>query len=87
MDEGDGTFVFAGHASIDELVERLDVDIEREGFETVGGFLLSHAGRVPVAGESFEIAGLQLQVLEAQRRRVSRVRVRKQPQPAEQGTS
>jgi CBS domain containing-hemolysin-like protein len=40
-----------------------------------------------VAGESFEIAGLQLQVLEAQRRRVSRVRVRKQPQPAEQGTS
>ena len=87
VDEGDGTFVFAGHASIDELVERLDVDIEREGFETVGGFLLSHAGRVPVAGESFEIAGLQLQVLEAQRRRVSRVRVRKQPQPAEQGTS
>jgi len=84
VDEGDGTFVFAGNAGIDELIERLDVEIEREGFETVGGFLLSHAGRVPVAGESFEIAGLELQVLEAQRRRVNRVRVRKQPQPAEQ---
>ena len=87
VDEGDGTFVFAGNANIDELVERLGVDIEREGFETVGGFLLSHAGRVPVAGESFEIAGLQLQVLEAQRRRVNRVRVRRQAQPATQASS
>jgi putative hemolysin len=83
-EEGDGTFVFSGQAAIDELMERLDVQIEREGFETVGGFLLAHAGRVPNQGETFDIEGLHVEVLETQRRRVTRVRVRKQPQPAEQ---
>jgi CBS domain containing-hemolysin-like protein len=28
---------------IDEVAQRLDVEIEREGFETVGGYLLSHS--------------------------------------------
>ena len=47
VDEGNGSFLFSGKVDIDEVVERLKVPIEREGFETVGGFLLSHVGRVP----------------------------------------
>src|SRR5919106_8330 len=42
VDEGNGRFVFSGKVDIAEVVERLRVPIEREGFETVGGFLLSH---------------------------------------------
>ena len=37
-DEGDGTFVFSGKVSVDEVSDRLGVEIEREGFETVGGY-------------------------------------------------
>ena len=48
VDEGHGVFVFSGKVDIDEMAECLGIDIEREGFETVGGFILSHAGRVPV---------------------------------------
>ena len=44
-DEGDGAFVFSGKVSVDEVRDRLGVEIEREGFETVGGYLLSHLGR------------------------------------------
>jgi hypothetical protein len=40
--------VFSGAADVDEIGDRLHVPIEREGFETVGGFLLSHLGHVPV---------------------------------------
>ena len=47
VDEGNGVFVFSGKVDIDEMAECLGIDIEREGFETVGGFILSHAGRVP----------------------------------------
>jgi magnesium and cobalt exporter, CNNM family len=36
-DEGDGVFVFSGKVSVDEVRDRLGVEIEREGFETVGG--------------------------------------------------
>ena len=66
------------------LAERLGVPIEREGFETVGGFLLSRLGRVPVVGESFEVDGLSVEVLEAERRRITKVRIRRL-QPVHEG--
>jgi putative hemolysin len=75
VDEGDGRFVVSGKANIDELAQRLSVDIERGGFETVGGYLLSHIGRVPAIGEKFEIDGLSVEVIEAERRRINRVRI------------
>jgi len=67
--------VFSGKAHVDLMAERLHVRLEGEGFETVGGFLLSQLGRVPATGERFEIDGLSVEVLEAERRRITRVRV------------
>jgi len=75
IDEGDGRFVVSGKANIDELAQRLNVEIERGGFETVGGYLLSNIGRVPAIGEKFEIDGLTVEVLEAERRRINKVRI------------
>ena len=75
MDEGNGRFVFSGKVNIDEVAQRLDVEIEREGFETVGGYLLSHLGRVPAVGERFELDGLSVEVLDAERRRINKVRM------------
>ncbi len=77
VDEGHGRFVFSGKVDVDEVAKCLDVDIERAGFETVGGFLLSHLGRVPVVGERFDIDGLTVEVLDAERRRVNKVRITK----------
>ena len=77
VDEGNGTFVFSAKVDVDKVADRLGVDIERQGFETVGGYVLSHLGRVPTAGESFDIDGLSVEVLEAERRRVHRVRIRR----------
>jgi CBS domain containing-hemolysin-like protein len=77
VDEGHGRFVFSGKVDIDEVVQRLDVHIERAGFETVGGYLLSHLGRVPVVGERFDIDELTVEVLDAERRRINKVRITK----------
>jgi putative hemolysin len=77
-DEGNGTFVFSGKVSVDEVRDRLGVEIEREGFETVGGFLLSHLGRMPYVGERIELDELSFEVLEVERRRITKVRVRRQ---------
>ena len=81
VDEGDGTFVFSGKVSVDEVKDRLGIEIEREGFETVGGYLLSHLGRMPYVGERFEVDGLDVEVLEVERRRITKVRLRRS-QPA-----
>jgi CBS domain containing-hemolysin-like protein len=75
VDEGNGRFVFSGKVHIDELAQRLDVEIEREGFETVGGYLMHHIGRVPAVGEHFEIDGLGVDILDAERRRINKVRI------------
>ena len=75
VDEGPGRFVFSGKVNIDEVAQRLDVPIEREGFETVGGFLMHHIGRVPQVGEKFDIGELVVEVLDAERRRINRVRI------------
>jgi len=75
VDEGNGTFVFSGTADVDEIEDRLGVPIEREGFETVGGFLLSHVGRVPQSGETFDVDGLHVEVMDAERRRIRKVRI------------
>lgn len=77
VEEPDGAVVFSGNAHVEDLAERLKVDVVAEGFETVGGYLLSHLGRVPTSGEMFDIDGLAVEVLEAERRRVNRVRIRR----------
>jgi CBS domain containing-hemolysin-like protein len=77
VDEGGGRFVFHGKVDIDEVAQRLGVQIEREGFETVGGFLMTHLGRVPAVGERVDIDGLTVEVLEVDRRRVHKVRMRR----------
>jgi len=83
-DEGDGTFVFSGKVSVDEVRDRLGVEIEREGFETVGGYLLSHLGHMPYVGETFDVDDLAVEVLEVERRRITKVRVRRRvPMEAE----
>jgi putative hemolysin len=77
VDEGNGIWVFSAKASIDAVRDRLDVAIQPEGFETVGGYVLTRVGRVPAVGETFELDGLQVEVLEAERRRIHKVRVRR----------
>jgi putative hemolysin len=77
VEEGDGSWVFSAKANIDEVRDRLDVEIEPEGFETVGGYVLTRVGRVPAVGETFELDGLLVEVLEADRRRIHKVRFRR----------
>lgn len=76
VSEPDGAFVFSAKVAIGDMTDRLGVSIEGDGFETVGGFVLSRLGRVPSVGEKFTTDGIDVEVLEAERRRIHRVRVR-----------
>ncbi|MGE3276154.1 MAG: hemolysin family protein [Vicinamibacterales bacterium] len=83
VDEGNGVFVFSGKAHVEEMANRLKVQVQGDGFETVGGYLLAHLGRVPVIGETFDVDGLAVEVLEAERRRVNRVRIQRREASAD----
>jgi len=77
--EADDQYVFSAKVGIDDMTDRLGVEIEDGDFETVGGFVLARVGRVPSVGERFEIDGLEVEILEAERRRIHKVRIRRQP--------
>ena len=75
IEEKNDIFVFSGGVSIDDMAKRLGVTIESQGFETVAGYVLARLGRVPQVGENFDIDDVNVSVLEAERRRVHRVRL------------
>jgi CBS domain containing-hemolysin-like protein len=75
VDEGNGKFLFSGSVHVEEMANLLKVSIEGHGFETVGGFLLSRLGRVPAVGEHLEIDGLDVEIVETEQRRITRVRM------------
>jgi magnesium and cobalt transporter len=77
----DGTLEVTGGADIERVAEALELGLDDEEYETVGGFVFSALGRVPRRGESFVHGGLAVEVLDADRRRVHRVRLRRAPGP------
>jgi putative hemolysin len=79
--ESDGGLIMRGSLAIRDVEELLGVkfgDRADEAVTTLAG-LLSHAsGKVPAPGDKIELAGHRFEVLEANQRKVLRVRIRKQ---------
>lgn len=66
----------AGTAALADVAEHFGTSLPG-GAETVGGLLSGAAGRIPVPGERFELAGLEFDVVAATATRIERVTVRK----------
>jgi hemolysin (HlyC) family protein len=91
----DGTFLAPGRTPIEALADHVDGALLPDGFEegvtTLGGLVVALAGRVPARGEIVRHPrGFEFEVLEADPRRVKRLRVRGltkagESQPAEHG--
>jgi len=65
-----------GRTHIDDLNRTLDLEVpESEEYETVGGLIFSSLGRVPSTGEHFDLNGVRFTILEADQRRINRVKV------------
>lgn len=73
--QSDGSIVADGRLLIEELEEHFDIEVARDKFETVGGLIFHLTGRIPSAGEVIESDTLELTVLEADERRIAKVRV------------
>jgi len=82
VEEGDAVLV-DGRLNIEELEEHLDLVVPKEKFDTVGGYLSERFGRVPHPGEEINAHGLLMTVVEADARKIGKVRVRRSPAPVE----
>ncbi|WP_420844839.1 hemolysin family protein [Jiella avicenniae] len=80
IERGDGIFYADARADLDEVKkvigEDFDISEYEEEADTIGGLLFSELGRVPARGEVVQaVPGFEFQVLEADPRRVRRVRI------------
>ena len=71
-----GVIEVPGSAAEEDVEQQFGVSVPT-GVETVGGLLSSAVGRIPVAGERFELAGLEFDIVSATATRVERVTVRR----------
>ncbi len=78
--ESDGSLVLRGSVSLEKVQELFGVEFDAAAVQaatTVAGLLNSVAGHVPVAGERIDYDGLRFEVLEANQRKVLRLRARR----------
>jgi putative hemolysin len=79
----DNEAILDARVGVDELEELFGVKVEEGDFDSVGGFILSHLGRMPTAGEEVRVDGLAVRILSVSGRRIKRVRViKEEPPPA-----
>ncbi|HEU5192177.1 MAG TPA: hemolysin family protein [Methylomirabilota bacterium] len=71
----DGSYRMAGRVRIEELNESLDWELPSGDFETVAGLVLATVNRIPAVGEVFDVGRHEFTVLEADERRILKVRI------------
>ncbi|MEQ1579581.1 MAG: transporter associated domain-containing protein [Steroidobacteraceae bacterium] len=73
--EGERQFSVRAQTPIDDFNHYFGTAFSDEEFDTIGGLLMHHLGRLPRRGEAFAFGGLEFKVLRADRRRLEMLRV------------
>ena len=70
----DGAMVLAGSFPVHDLPD-LGVDLPEGPYTTIAGLVLAQLGHLPIPGETVQVAGWRLEVLDVQRRAITRLRL------------
>ncbi len=71
----DGSTIANAWANLDDFEEYFNVVLPREGYDTLGGFIVHLLGRVPRKGEEIVYDGLNMKILSGDQKRITRVSI------------
>ena len=73
----DNTYLIDGLVTIDELNNRLDLDLHSENYDTVSGFLIDHMGRIPQENDdrTIEVDHLVFKLESIKHKRIDKVKL------------
>jgi magnesium and cobalt exporter, CNNM family len=77
VEADDGYYDVLGSTEVGKIERLFGLEIEDDDFTTIAGLVIDEAGRVPVPGTRLNFRGLDVEVLEADERRISRLRLRR----------
>jgi putative hemolysin len=72
---GRDEYLVNARMEIDELNDRLNLQLPKDDYETLAGFLLKHMERIPRIGESFQFANLKFTIVQADKRSIKEVSI------------
>lgn len=78
---GSDEWLVTGRAPISEVAEELEAELPEDEWDTIAGFVLDLLGEIPKPGESTTWRDLTFTVLAVDRRRIDRIRIRREPLP------
>jgi putative hemolysin len=79
----DGTMLIDASINLRDLKEDYHVPLpESSEYETLGGFLMTALQKIPQAGDTVEIEGKRIRIVEMVGQRISKVKLEKLPEPA-----
>ena len=70
---GDNLYAMNAGVSIERMNQLLDVAVEGEGFDTLGGFVFKQLGKIPSPGDAVEYDGIRIEVSSTVGRRPQRL--------------
>jgi putative hemolysin len=71
--------IASGRVHIDELSEKMGIDLPEGDYETIAGYLLEKLGAIPEPRAEFELDGFSFVILRATAYRIDLVRITRQP--------
>jgi putative hemolysin len=77
VEASDGYYDMPGSTEIGKIERLFSMEIEDDDFTTIAGLVISESGYVPRVGERLTFRGLDVEVLEADDRRINRLRLRR----------
>jgi putative hemolysin len=77
VEQCEGCYDVVGSTEIGKIERLFDMEIEADDFTTIAGLVINESGRVPPQGERLTFRGLEVEVLEADERRIGRLRVKR----------
>ncbi len=83
----DGAYEVLGGVEIGKIERLFAMEIAADDFTTIAGFVIAQKGSVPLAGEHLNLRGLDVDVIEADEKRIARLRIKKSEQPQAEDAS
>jgi CBS domain containing-hemolysin-like protein len=79
----DGYYDVLGSTEVGKIERLFGLEIEDDDFTTIAGLVINESGRVPNPGDRLSFRGLDVEVLEADDRRIGRLRLRRSREDGE----
>jgi putative hemolysin len=86
VERTDGSWLVDGLLAVDELKELLSLnqlpDESAYGYQTLGGMIMAHMGKIPRVGQHVELGDYRFEVVDMDGRRVDKVLVSRHENPS-----